>query len=186
MIAGIVLAAGESARLGHPKQLAVHEGRTLLRRTVDAALGAACDPLIVVLGAHADRIEGELKGLPVERTVNPSWSEGMSGSIRAGIDALGSRPVDGVLLMTCDQLHIDDAILRRLCETFDGKPGRMVACAYADTVGVPALFESSLFGELRNLHGDRGAKQLLLDRPDDLVTIPWPNGNQDVDYSKTQ
>jgi molybdenum cofactor cytidylyltransferase len=183
MIAALILAAGGSSRMGRPKQLLSFRGRPLLRRAIDAAVEGGCRPVIVVTGAHASLIEAELGALPVEFCVNEDWREGLAGSIRRGMKALRSRAEEprAVLMMTCDQPLVSARLVGRLCKAFDGARGRMVACEYAGTVGVPALFERSCFDRLLALEGDSGAKSLLLADPGMLLRYPWPEGARDID-----
>jgi len=183
MIAAVVLAAGASSRMrGAAKPLLRFGGRPLIRIVVEAAIGAACRPVIVVLGARADAVRAELAGAPVEIVLHPGWREGMGSSIRAGIGRLIAGPgrPRGALLLTCDQPRIAPEVIRKLTAAFDGSAGRRVACTYAGTVGVPALFERSLFEDLATLTGDRGAKPLLLRDPEKLVRVAWPEGADNV------
>lgn len=182
-IAAIVLAAGGASRFERPKQLLKVEGRSLIRRTVDAAVEAGCRPVVVVVGSEAERVRGELVAQPVELTLNPQWSAGLSSSVRAGIAALEDRwpAVRAALFLTCDQPRVTSRVLRKVCDAFDGAPGRMVACRYADTLGVPALFERARFEELQQLRGDVGAKALLRRHPDDVRPVSWPDGALDID-----
>src|SRR6266436_9799703 len=101
----IVLAAGASTRMGTPKQLLLHEGRTFLRRAGETALASACHPVVVVLGAHADQLQVELERLPVLIVENRRWEEGMSSSIRVGLETLVAEDegLDGAVIMLCDQ-----------------------------------------------------------------------------------
>ncbi len=186
MIAAVVLAAGESRRFGGPKQLARYHGQSLLRRSVDAALGAGCDPVVVVLGAEAQRVRGELDDVAVQPVVNDDWASGMASSIRTGVEAVRRAAPDAsaVLLMVCDQLRVDEVLLRRICQTFDGTPGHRVACAYEGTFGVPALFERSMFDDLEALRGARGARPLLERDPDRLSLVPFDAGGLDVDHPR--
>ena len=184
MIGGIVLAAGASTRMGRPKQLVSYCGRTLLHRAVDAALGASLDPVVVVIGSSAEQIRPALEGLPVEIAINAEWSEGMASSIRTGIRALerGWPDSRAALLMACDQVRMDAGILTRIVEAFDAPPcPPMVACRYAETIGVPALFDRSMFEDLRRLEGDRGAKALLEGDPEHVRSVSWPDGAVDLD-----
>ena len=97
----IVLAAGGSTRLGHPKQLLPHLGRTLLRHAADVAVQAATGPVVVVLGAHGESIRSELDGLAVQVTMNRDWHTGIATSIQAGLGSVGrDREPDAVILMT--------------------------------------------------------------------------------------
>ncbi len=84
----MILAAGASTRLGQPKQLLPFRGRSLLRHAAETALASVCRPVVVVLGAFAERLRHELNGLPVQVAMNLQWKEGMSSSIRAGLKAL--------------------------------------------------------------------------------------------------
>ena len=136
--------------------------------------------MVAVLGASMDRVRTELRGLRVTVVANDGWREGMAGSIRAGIARLPSG-VRAALLLTCDQPRLTSRLLRRLIATYDGAPGRMVACEYGGTVGVPALFGRDRFHELLGLRGDGGAKPLLLRCPGDVLRVPWPDGAVDVD-----
>jgi molybdenum cofactor cytidylyltransferase len=183
MIAALILAAGGSSRLGQPKQLVRYRGRSLVRNTAQAALDAACRPVLVVVGAGANEIEPELNDLDVRVVFNRGWQEGMASSIRCGVQALLSREpsVEAVLLLVCDQPFLSSELLREVCAAYDGAPGRRVACEYAGTVGVPALFERSLFDDLLTLHGDRGAKSLLQAARADLIRVSWPDGVVAID-----
>jgi molybdenum cofactor cytidylyltransferase len=178
--AAIVLAAGGSTRLGRPKQQIRFGGRTLARRAVDAAMQAGCDPVLVVLGACATSVQHELADSGARLALNSDWAEGISSSIRRGLEALESEAFETLLLLTCDQPLIDAVVIRRIREAYNGRAGCMVASAYAGTIGVPALFERSCIDRLRCLTGDRGAKQLLLDSPDTLQ-VDWPQGAIDID-----
>jgi molybdenum cofactor cytidylyltransferase len=183
MIAALILAAGGSSRMGRPKQLLSFRGRPLVLHPVDAALAAGCRPVIVVLGAHAGPIGEALDVTRIEICVNERWREGIAGSIRSGIAALQARrPAPrAVIIMTCDQPFISAEVVVRLIDAFDGAPGRMVACEYAGTVGVPALFERDCFERLAALRGDCGAKSLLLADRTALRSRPWPEGGREVD-----
>ena len=184
MTAAVVLAAGGSTRMGRPKPLLHYDGRSLLHRTVDAAMRGGCAPVIVVLGAAAETLRPELAGLPVEIAINEGWAEGLAGSIRTGVETLLPRraDVDAVLLLPCDLPHISARLVRELLAAAGGAGAApIVACTYAGTAGVPALFHRRWFDELCELRGDCGAKPLLLAHAESLVRVPWPEGALDVD-----
>lgn len=178
-VAAVILAAGGSTRMGRPKQLLPWNGRSLLRHTVNVAREAGCEPVIVVLGAAADRLRPELSGLPVTVTENPEWEEGPGTSIRAGLTPVGSA--DAVVFLACDQPLVDAAHVRRLIDAhrMTGRP--MAASGYADSAGVPALFARECFPDLRSLPAESGAKQLFARRPDALAIVPFPAGAVDLD-----
>ncbi|WP_223646861.1 NTP transferase domain-containing protein [Corallococcus sp. EGB] len=178
-IAVILLAAGGSTRLGQPKQLLRHEGASLVRRAAERAL-AASPAVTVVLGARREEVASELDGLPVRRVDNPDWALGQGSSLRAGLRAL-PPDVDGALLMLCDQVRVDAAHLRSLIATFERTRAPIVASAYADTRGVPALFARALFPELESLPPTGGARGLIARDPSRVVEVALPGGEEDVD-----
>jgi molybdenum cofactor cytidylyltransferase len=178
----VVLAAGGSRRLPGPKQLLRFRGRTLLRRAAQAAIEAGCGPVSVVLGSGAKQLRFELVDLGVRVVENPRWKEGMSTSIHAGLEALeATSPPDATLFMTCDQPFVTSALLRELVAIYVAKHPPAVACEYAGTVGVPALFDRSLFGDLRELEGDQGAKRVLERHLKTVARIPFEQGAVDID-----
>jgi len=183
VIAAVILAAGESARLGRPKQLLPYRGRTLLRHVVECAAAGGCDPVLVVLGARADELLGELEGTAAHHVPNDAWRQGIGSSVRAGVAAVRRQWPDAsaVLLLTCDQPRITADLVRRIGERFDRSDARIIACEYAGTVGVPALFDRSLFPELLALSGSTGAKPVLEVHANDVVGLPWPDGAIDID-----
>ena len=154
-IAAVVLAAGESRRLGEPKQLVMLGDETLLERALRIGRESGCDPILVVLGASAELIRARCglgKSIVV---VNEEWAEGMGASVRAGVRALGSD-VDGCVVMTCDMPAVSPEHLRSLM-----RAGEVTASEYAGRRGVPAYFPRTMFGQLMESGGDAGARELL-------------------------
>jgi molybdenum cofactor cytidylyltransferase len=168
--AAVVLAAGASTRLGEPKQLVRIGGEALLERAVRVAREAGCAPIVVVLGAEAERIRAACDLGDAVIVENERWSEGMASSIQTGIRAVGD--VDGAVLMTCDQPAVTVGHLRVLMAT-----GEVAASAYAGRGGVPAYLPASLFPALMLLRGDAGARELLRT----ARTVELPGGELDVD-----
>lgn len=176
----VVLAAGASRRLGQPKQLLESGGESLLRRTARLAYGAGFRPVLAVCGHEYLRMRTELAGLHVAVLENDAWANGLSTSVHAGVEAV---PADssGVLLLTSDQPAIDAALLDRFRIAHIETPAIVVASAYSDTVGIPALFPRALFGELLRLQGDRGAGAWLRAHRDHVLALPFPGGALDLD-----
>jgi molybdenum cofactor cytidylyltransferase len=178
----ILLAAGDSSRLGQPKQLLLYNGQTLLQRSLHAASNSHAHPLIVVLGANANNIKKEIDN-DAHVVTNDAWKEGMASSIRCGIQTLLkiSLDADGAILMVCDQPYISSAIINTLIATHQqtGKP--IITCSYADTFGPPTLFHRSIFPELLQLSGDVGAKSILKQHAGNLEFVLFPEGNIDID-----
>jgi molybdenum cofactor cytidylyltransferase len=182
-VGAIILAAGGSARLGQPKQLLVVRGETLIRRVVRAANEAGCDPIVVVAGEGREAIRNELKATPATVVENKEWRRGIGTSIRRGIEAI-SGPIEAVILLTCDQPMVDGSVLTRLIAAREETGRPIVASSYANTLGVPALFDHSLFDALLRLPDDSGAKTLIAARPDDVGSIAFEEGAVDVDTSQ--
>lgn len=181
-IAALVLAAGGSSRLGQPKQLLPYEGRTLVRRAVEAAIDGGCSPVIVVVGRDRDAVAEELKDLAIEIVPNECWAHGIGSSIREGVGALPD--VDAVAILACDQPHISAELLRKLITQQELTQKPMVASVYAGTVGIPALFTRARFPQLLSLGDKPGAKSLLLAQPNELATIDFPSGQIDIDTAQ--
>jgi len=176
-VVAAILAAGGSRRLGRPKQLVALAGETLLARAVRTARSSKAARVAVVVGAHAEQVEGVLAGEDVVILRNDEWSEGMSSSVRAAARFAASCPdAHGLALLACDQPLLTTGHLDALIEAFAARP-RTIASAYASTVGIPAVFERSDWAALSRLTGDRGAKALLAGAD----SISWADGAFDCD-----
>lgn len=176
----VLLAAGSSSRLGRPKQLLVHGGKTLVRRAAEAAVEARCGPVVVVLGAQAQAVASELAGLPVHTVHNPDWEQGMGVSLRVGVRALAPE-AEAALVMLCDQLRVESGHLRALVEEFHRTGSPIVASGYEGARGVPALFSRALFPELEALGPDQGARGVIARDASRVVEVALTGGGEDVD-----
>ena len=182
-VAIVILAAGASQRMGAPKLLLRHRGRTLLRLAVDAALGSSCRPVLVVLGASAPLLQPDLADLPVQVVHNLDWARGLSASIRSGIEALSSAadPPEAAVLALCDQPFVSSANLEALVTAFSSARRPIVASEYGGALGVPALFARPLWPELVALVGEAGAKRVIRAHREEVWPVPCPQGALDVD-----
>jgi molybdenum cofactor cytidylyltransferase len=182
--AAILLAAGQSSRLGQPKQLIRVAGETLLHRTARLALQAGCSPVLVVLGFESARMCRELQDLEVLPIENPSWPEGMGASLRTGMEAL-LHPLlplpSTLLLLVCDQPRLTLPHLRRLLERHAAGEFPITASMYQKRPGVPAVFAAGLFAHLAASSGDRGARTLIRSHGSAIQTVCWPEGSLDLD-----
>jgi molybdenum cofactor cytidylyltransferase len=179
----IILAAGNSSRLGRPKQLLPYQGRTLLMHVVGEALRADLRPVVVVTGAFQDEVSDSLRGQSVDIVFNPCWKEGMASGIAAGLSKmlLLHPKVNAVIIAVCDQPYISSTLLSELVSTFETSGKGIIASTYADSVGTPVLFGRTYFERLSALSGSDGAKKLLKQYPDDLDTVDFPKGEIDID-----
>lgn len=164
VVGGVVLAAGGSRRFGSPKQLAELEGVPLLQHAVDAMLGAAAvDPVVVVLGAHADEVERavELDGARAVRCAD--WDEGMAASLRCAVAALADARCDWVVVTLGDQPRITAQVVAAVVDTAISSPRGTAAvrAAYAGAPGHPVALGRELVARVASLRGDVGARDLL-------------------------
>ena len=158
-VAAIVLAAGFSRRLGRPKQEVVLGGKTLLARSVRTAQEAGLTPVLVVLRPEQERLASSVRELGAVLAIHPLAHEGMATSVKCGVQAAEPFSLLGAVLMTCDQPGLTAAHLRALTM----EPGRVTASTYGGQNGVPAYFPRTALSALLQLHGDRGARELLRD-----------------------
>lgn len=183
ILGAVILAAGGSSRFGQPKQLLTFEGESLVRRAVATARGGGCGQIAVVVGEDRGLIEDELRGTSARIVDNPEWRRGLGTSIRAGLcELLGvESELDAVILLACDQPFVDAAAINALVaeRAKSGKP--IVASAYANTVGIPALFDRSCFDALLALADDSGAKGLIESRPSEVASVAFDRAAIDLD-----
>lgn len=179
----VILAAGGSHRMGRPKQLLAFEGRTLIRRAVETAIASVCRPIVVTIGAHEDLVGPELQSLPVLVAHNPDWSQGLSSSLRVGIDALvkAADGVQGVVIALADQPLVGAADINRLVDIHRETGKDIVASEYAGTRGVPVFIAARLFDDARGLHGNGGAKSLIARHVERVASAPLALAAMDID-----
>ena len=185
----VLLAAGNSSRMGSPKQLLEYKGKPLVRHASEVALASHASLVIVVLGANSDAVHTAISDLAVMTVENERWPEGMGTSIRAGIEVAQQCQLDGVILALADQPLITPATFDRLIAHHIVAGKKIVASRYAGTVGVPVLFDKQYFANLLALTPDQGCKGLiqryaepegLLDCPEAEIDIDTPEDYQFV------
>lgn len=180
-IGAIVLAAGASSRLGYPKQLITQAGETLLLHATLAALNAGAHPVLVVLGSDAARIAPQLNIPSAQIVTNENWESGLASSLAAGLRAItANHTCDAVMVTLADQPNVGAAALKRLTSAFDANH-RIVAAAYAGTIGVPAIFGSEHVPALLLLKGDAGAGRWMRARMSEVTGVPLPEAELDID-----
>jgi molybdenum cofactor cytidylyltransferase len=167
MIATIVLAAGQSTRMGAHKLLLPLGDRPVLAHVVDAALASRLRPVIVVLGYDAVAVGQVVSGRDIQFALNERFADGLSTSVRAGLDALPAS-VGGVVIALGDQPGVTAAQLDALAALAADSGAPIVVSSYAGQRGNPVYFARSCFGELRAVTGDSGGRQVIA-RHDELV-----------------
>jgi molybdenum cofactor cytidylyltransferase len=170
-VAGLVLAAGGSSRLGRPKQTLPFNGTTLLGHVLDSARACGFDQLVVALGGARDEVRAKVDLHGADVVENESYGEGCSSSIAAALPALDPR-CDVLVLMLGDQPGVGPTIVRTLLARHGEAP--MAVSRYEDGRGHPFAFRRSVFEELAGLHGDKAVWKLIERRPDDVVEVRVP------------
>lgn len=178
----LILAAGNSSRLGEAKQLLNFKGKSLLRNVCEEALKITkC--VIVVTGSNHSEISKEIENLELSIKENTNWSEGMGSSISIGVNQLlNSYPtLKYCIISVCDQPFIDASVFSELIQMQKDSQKGIVASKYSETFGVPVLFTKKYFKDLLNLSGHEGAKKILPKFKDDIAEINFEKGAIDID-----
>jgi len=172
-IAGVVLAAGRSSRMGGPnKLLAEIGGKPLVRIVVDAVLASRARPVIVVTGHQRDKVEAALAGLPVKFVHNPHFADGLGTSLKAGIAALPAE-ADGAIVCLGDMPQVDAALIDRLIGAFDPDHGALVVLPTIDGKrGNPVVWSRRFFPDLMAVEGDVGARYLIGRYTEAVAEVP--------------
>lgn len=172
MISAILLAAGESRRMGSAKALLPYQGQTFIARICNAFLTAGVDELIVVLGARADELRQALPIHPKLRTVvNSRYSLGQLSSLMVGIGAL-SPESEAVLVNLVDHPLIAAETMKALIDSFRAAPLPILIASYQGKRGHPVLFSSQVYGEILAAPLDQGAKIVVRKDPARVREIP--------------
>lgn len=171
-IAAIILAAGQSRRMGSTnKLLAEIDGKPMVAHAADAALASGADPVIVVTGHEPDRVAAALDGRAVELVHNPDFADGLSTSLRRAIAALPDD-IAGALVCLGDMPGVDARHLDRLIDAFDPSAGAaLVVPTFQGKRGNPVLWQRRFFDEMTEISGDVGARHLIGAHEDVLVEI---------------
>ncbi len=178
----ILLAAGSSSRLGRAKQLIEFEGKTLIQKAIDEANKSQADCLVVVLGSNTELIQTGFESSSAPLIINSDWQQGMSSSMQAGLRFLMENEViEQVVLMLCDQPFVDASLLDELITAKETSGKGIVAAAYSNTLGVPALFDRRYFEELVQLTGSEGAKKVIFNHQAEVHALDFPLGAVDLD-----
>ena len=177
----IILAAGNSSRMGEPKQLMMYKNKTFLQHIIGEAKSANLEPVICVTGYQSELITKSITGMGVSIIYNQLWRDGMGTGIAAGIKQLLLSDVDSVILAVSDQPHVSSDLFSSMLALKDQSGKRIVACSYAGTLGTPVLFDKDYFNQLKSLSGNQGAKNIVKLNIPDVCPIEFEKGRIDID-----
>jgi len=161
VIAGLILAAGESSRMGTPKATLAYRGRTFLERIVQALREGGLERLVVVLGHQAEDIQRQIKIETAQVVINPDYRSGQTSSLQAGLRALIADDLEAVLLCLVDHPAVSAETVRRIVAAFRQSGAPVVIPTYHGRRGHPALIGRQVFEELLALAGDAGADSVV-------------------------
>ncbi len=182
-VAGIVLAAGASSRMGQAKQVLDWQGQPLVRHAALTALAAGLEPVIVVTGAHADQVRAALAGLAVQVVWNEDWQAGQSASVKYG---LAATPGDSgaAMFLLADQPFLTPPLIRALVEAHTRSLSSIVAPLIDEQRGNPVLFDRRTFPDFAELSGDAGARALFAKHRAEWV--PWHDARTLLDVDTAE
>lgn len=178
----LLLAAGGSRRMGHPKALIEVDETTLIQNRLTALAMVPAEIRIVVLGSHYDQIAPRCQHPDWQIFQHTGWEGGMGTSVAAGaIHLLSDSTITHILIALLDQPFLRADHFMRLVDSAQQHPEKIIAAGYLATSGAPAIFPASYFPALTSLSGDKGARKIIQQNPSDVVMIPMPEAGRDWD-----
>jgi len=170
-MSALLLAAGEAKRMGRPKLLLPLGDRTIFEVSLGNLVRSRVDEVIVVLGHRADDFLPLIRGKKVKAVINPHYSQGMSTSLRRGLDAVASES-QGLMIALADQPFIPPEVIDLLIEAFLKGERGIVLPTWRGRRGHPVILSLSRYGEeLRGLTGDKGAREILERHKEDILEV---------------
>jgi molybdenum cofactor cytidylyltransferase len=181
-VAGILLAAGLSSRMGSNKMLFELEGESVLRRAARRALAAGLSPLVVVLGHEADRARRELEGLSCQWVLNPLYEQGINSSLKAGIRTVRDLGATAALVMLADMPFVTVEMIAAMAARFRASMAPLAISDYAGVNAPPMVYDQSLFAELLAMEGEGCGRQVVKRHKHEAEVLAWPEAAlQDLD-----
>lgn len=182
-IAMVILAAGESTRMGSPKQLFPWKNTTLLGNTIEQGLASNVDSVFVVLGAYSKAISEKINKYNITILDNKNWTLGMGSSIACAMDYIERNNLyfDAVLIALSDQPLIDLKYYNQLNNSFINNNKNIIASQLKSRVGVPAIFGNNYIKRLSKLNKDIGARTIIATNIDDVYVVNLGDLNPDID-----
>jgi molybdenum cofactor cytidylyltransferase len=176
-----ILAAGASRRLGQPKQLVMIDGEPLIRRQCRVCLDASIGPVAIILGCCDDDCAQTVADLPIEICDNFEWREGMAASLRCAAELARVRGIGALLLLHCDQYRVTSDDLRTLHAAWTALPHRPCVSRWDAFSGPPVIVPARYYNDILDLHGDRGAREVIYHAQLAPQELAMANAQYDLD-----
>ncbi len=173
-VAAIVLAAGQSSRMGFPKALLPIDQQTFLERIVAVLEASQVSDVYVVLGAESERIRAQVHLGAAHVVLNPDWPQGQLSSLRAGLRAAGAQPYDAIIMALVDHPLIEPAIVDAIIGAHEATGRPIVVPMHDGRRGHPVLFGARLVPELLAAPADQGARAVVRAHADEVLEVPTP------------
>ncbi len=184
----VLLAAGNSSRLGQNKLKYIHNGTTMLEKTIQAGIDSKATNLVVVTGANQIENEFLIQKTSVDTVWNENWKKGIGSSIKCGLQQIIEKhaELNAVIISVCDQPYLTSEVFDQLISAYTNSNKKIIASTYNNLLGVPVLYDQSLFDELLKIPDEHGAKKYIVDQAEKeiLDTIPFPKGEIDIDTNE--
>jgi molybdenum cofactor cytidylyltransferase len=183
MICAIVLAAGQSKRMGVQKLLLPFGGKTVIAHIVDQLTASSVDEVHVVVGCQGKQVSRELSGRPVSIVNNSNYKSGMLSSVRCGLRAINKK-CKAVLVVLGDQPSITSQLIDQMMQIFASNKKQILVPLYDDKRGHPILFSAAYCDEILTNYDDIGLRGLLYAHKEDIFELPvqTPGVLSDIDY----
>jgi molybdenum cofactor cytidylyltransferase len=172
MLTAVILAAGESKRMGSPKALLLYNDRTFLEHLLEITCHPKIGAQLIVLGAGAEAISKHVGLKPEQTVVNPEWESGQLSSIKAALKSIAEKPCDGVLLCLVDHPLISSKLIGELIESFYRSGKLIVLPTFHGKRGHPVIFSSKLFSELLDAPEETGARSAVWKHAKEICEVP--------------
>jgi molybdenum cofactor cytidylyltransferase len=172
-VAGILLAAGTSSRMGSNKLLFELEGESILRRAAKRALAGGLSPLLVVLGHESNKAARELDGLPCKWALNPLYEQGINSSLKSGIMAVPPQARAAMVLLA-DMPFVTPEMIAAMIDRYRTTQAPLVISDYDGVNAPPMVYDRSLFNELLMMTGEGCGRQVVKRHREEAEVVPWP------------
>jgi molybdenum cofactor cytidylyltransferase len=173
-VAGVVLAAGTSSRMGKNKLFFDLDGETVVHRAVRRAVEAGLDPVFVVLGHEAERVRDAIGTLPCQPVLNPNYSAGVNSSLKTGIQAIANTSAAAAVVILADMPFVTSEMIATLVNEYRQSSAPLVVSDYEGVNAPPILYDRSLFHELATSEGEGCGKHVVKRHRDEARRVAWP------------